>query len=235
MPDRAHRRLRLDPAVALIDKRSGRKVGELRSCEVYVDAQSLADLVEVQITLGAEDGHGPEGVEKTSRSTTTPQREDSVARESVDERIATLWAHWLTLRKPRRSTMGKGSERQLRRAISVGYSDADIKGAMAALMASDWHAERNLQTLSSIFATRPGGPTFEDQVDTWIERGKQGTKLEEGSAAGGVVNSAKDTVRRTWALRLDSSVAKEHFEDAMRILAQHGISVHDNNGRPEFS
>lgn len=218
------RRYKLDPPARLVD-RDGAVVGVLTS-------------VSLDIYAGAPDGgQGAEVVEEQQllRDIALEGGVGETKSDPTEERVAGLWAHWLTLRQPRRSTMGTGSARQLRRAITAGYSDDDIKRAMAALMASDWHAERNLQTLSTIFATKPGGPTFEDQVDTWIARADDGVSVDPQSASSGLINSAKDTVRRTWALRLDSSVAREHFEDAMRTLAQYGITVHDNNGRPEFS
>lgn len=209
----------------------GRCYGQLTALSLTLEGDlGLKDVLGDQLTLESRNAGSTEAVVARAGRAKRPKWDDD---PDLKARVESLWGYWCSIRSPRRAKMGVSTGRQLAKALQI-YSEPQLRAAMDALMASDWHADRNLQTLSTIFATRPGGPTFEDQVDTWIERADSKAVVNTG-ASQGAIDAAKDTVRRTWALRFDSSVAREHYEDAMRLLVQHGISVADDNGRPVFS
>lgn len=147
------------------------------------------------------------------------------------------WAAWLELRRPERTTLTVGTERQLRRAGEAGFTLDQVRTMMRALLDSDWHRERGLLTLSTIFATKPGGPTFEDQLQTWLQRGAD---TASSPAAGNstvvddLIAAAKNTIRQTWGR--DSKAAAELRDGAVEALARYGIKVCSHtNGQPLFS
>lgn len=170
-----------------------------------------------------------------------PQKEPVVEEEqhlSADadpfaDRIKQVWAYWQSKRPSRRS-LSDGASKQIRRALKAGYTVEDLAAMIDALLASDWHRERKLQYLSTILATKPGGPTFEDQLDQWLERagrGRQGVP----SASNAKVSQAKRNVLAAWEFPGDERVV-ERGHVAADWLAQHGFKIEhdDTNGKPRF-
>jgi cobalamin biosynthesis Mg chelatase CobN len=121
--------------------------------------------------------------------------------------------------------------------LNAGYSVAQLITMMEALLASDWHRERDQLTLSTIFATKPGGKTFEDQLDTWLARGENPSSSPaagDASVTDAAVAAAKNTIRQTWGR--DSKAANQLRDAAVLSLERHGWKVcSSSNGQPVFS
>lgn len=174
-------------------------------------------------------------------STIPPQEAEGPGTTSrIDVELAYVtaaWSTWLRLRQPHRKTLPEGTAKQLRRAFKAGYSLEDLERMMEALLASDWHREREQLTLSTIFATKPGGKTFEDQLDTWLARGENpapSPAAGDATVTDAAVAAAKNTIRQTWGR--DSKAAVELREAAVRSLEHHGWKVcSSSNGQPMFS
>lgn len=151
--------------------------------------------------------------------------------------VSAAWSTWVGLRRPHRKALPEGTAKQLRRAFKANYSLRDLERMMEALLASDWHRERDQLTLSTIFATRPGGKTFEDQLDTWLARGENPSSSPaagDASVTDAAVASAKNTIRQTWGR--DSKAAVQLRDAAVLSLEHHGWKVcSSSNGQPVFS
>lgn len=151
--------------------------------------------------------------------------------------VGAAWETWLRLAQPRRKKLPEGTAKQLRRAFKAEYSLAQLETMMEALLASDWHRERDQLTLSTIFATRPGGKTFEDQLDTWLARGESPSSSPaagDATVTDAAVAAAKNTVRQTWGR--DSKAAVQLRDAAVGTLRHHGWKISSSsNGQPMFS
>lgn len=150
--------------------------------------------------------------------------------------VGEVWAHWKRRRGSARD-LSQGASKQIRRALKAGYTAEQICWMIDALLASDWHRERKLLYLSTIFSTKPGGPTFEDQLDGWLERaGKPNERVRQGvpSASNARVSAAKRDVLAAWEFPGDARVAERGLM-AADWLAQHGWKIErDSNGKPRF-
>jgi DNA-binding transcriptional ArsR family regulator len=141
-----------------------------------------------------------------------------------------IWNYWLDKRQPKRTELTDATRRFLARARNAGYGDDELKRAIDGLLASDFHRERKLLNLSTIFATKPGGKTFEDQIDYWIERAPDTRPL---GASETQIENWKQDVRR--AVRLpDDADAQLLYQPAVAALRSVGIEVGDRDGRPTF-
>lgn len=155
--------------------------------------------------------------------------------DPLKAKVDDVWAFWQQ-RRPSTRSLSAGADKQLRRAFKAGYSVEEVKAMIVALLASDWHRARKMLYLSTVFATKPGGPTFEDQLDAWLEKAgisPGGKGLPSGGNAR--VSRAKRSVLDAWEFPGDEDVVKRG-EDAATWLAQHGWNIDrgDNDGRPTF-
>jgi hypothetical protein len=83
--------------------------------------------------------------------------------------VQAAWAYWVEKRNPRFAKLEPSQAKLIRKGIDAVGQD-DLRIAIDALLASEWHREHNRLSLSTILATRPGGPTLRDQLTEWIER-----------------------------------------------------------------
>lgn len=122
--------------------------------------------------------------------------EGGAGETALDAAILDAYAYWRTLRPSSRAYLPKGTQRQIKRAFGAGYDLDQVKAMMDALLASEWHQARpETLKLSTIFATKPGGKTFEDQLDYWLERAQPGATAV-GSLQQARVDNAKAMLRR---------------------------------------
>lgn len=225
--------------------RDGSVVGSVEAITVDVDLAALGALGAQrgsQTAKGARErgDYGGLNVGTTERLELTNPAEDSTVGggkggsrgetepREFGEQIDAVWDYWTAHRRPRRQDLEPANERLLRRAFREGYAVDDLKAAIDALLASDYHRERSLLRLSSLLATRPGGPTFRDQLDSWIERGRSLTPVERGGMAGEAVAAAKRMVREAWGR--DASLVTAGLQQ----LARHGLTAVDEGGKPKF-
>lgn len=195
-----------------LEDRDGNVLGRLTSLTLDV-ANSDRAVGTIGVGVEVEEPQTPE--QKTPHS--PPQT-------LGDSLIAEVYGHWRSRRPSAREEIPSGTHRQLKRAFKAGYTSEQLKAMIDALLASDWHRERNLQKLSTIFATKPGGKTFEDQLDYWLER----SSLPSPTAVSGpAIERAKQELRFR---DLDGS-----HQRAIALLEQHGIAVtwrRDRGGQP---
>lgn len=182
---------------------------------------------------GVKGGVGVAGVPHRLQDTEGP----GTTSDPVETAVEAAWAKWLELRKPRRQVLADGTRKQLRRAVKAGYDVDQLERMMRALLDSDWHRDRDQLTLSTIFATKPGGKTFEDQLDTWLARAEStATSPTRGDASvtDDAVAAAKNSIRQTWGR--DSKAAVQLREAATIELRRLGWTVcNSSNGQPVFS
>lgn len=200
---------------------------------------AVIDSITIDV-CGDEEKETKEGKEPLPR---TPLKERKKTKKNpktyvvFDPEVDTAWSRWVELRRPRRTVMPVGTGKQLQRALSADYSVDQLVAMMEALLASDWHRERDQLTLSTIFATKPGGKTFEDQLDTWLARGESTSSspaVGDATVTDAAVAAAKNTIRQTWGR--DSKAAVELREAAVLSLEHHGWKVSSSsNGQPLFS
>lgn len=137
---------------------------------------------------------------------------------AIDATIADVYAYWRQRRPNARQVIPKGTWRQLKRGAQAGYSAGAMKTMIDGLLASEWHRERpETLRLSTIFATKPGGKTFEDQLDYWLEKGSALPSPGQAEAPAPAIQRAKDALRYP-----DRDGA---HEKATRFLEQHGWTV----------
>lgn len=89
--------------------------------------------------------------------------------ESGDARVADIWAYWVERRQPRRRELEASQAKLIAKGLALAQPD-ELKRAIDALLADEWHRERGLLNLSTLLATKPGGPTLRDQIDRWLDR-----------------------------------------------------------------
>jgi hypothetical protein len=139
-------------------------------------------------------------------------------RSLTDIAVEEVYGHWLQRRpsKRRSADVPAGTARQIGRALKASYTVAELKAMIDALLDSEWHQARpETLKLSTIFATKPGGRTFEDQLDYWLERA--GGPPKRSDVIGGKIEAAKKHVR------FDDDSAM--FTASVEFLASHGITV----------
>jgi hypothetical protein len=88
--------------------------------------------------------------------------------------ISEVWAYWLERRQPRRRELETSQSRLIAKALKVA-TVVEIKRAIDELLSDEWHRERGLLNLSTLLATRPGGPTLRDQIDRWLDKAQTST------------------------------------------------------------
>lgn len=152
-------------------------------------------------------------------------------RSIEDAAIDEVYAYWRTKRPTAREEIPAGTHRQLKRALKAGYTVAQQQAMIDALFASDWHRQRpETLKLSTIFATKPGGKTFEDQLDAWLERSPSSPSPTgvRGPQTQARIDEAK------WVLRRGAD--GEEREAAIEFLEQHGVRVDwQDDGYPTFA
>lgn len=154
--------------------------------------------------------------------------------------VELVWRYWCERRQPRRRDLEPSQRKLIQRALNARFEVADLERAIDALLASDWHRARKLQQLSTIFATRPGGPTLRDQVEQWIERAPsphasvRASSVARSPVITGRIAAAKDAVHMAAQMPGHRSAEKQAAR-ARELLARHGITVQDGpDGRPLF-
>lgn len=147
----------------------------------------------------SSDSEGTRGP-TTATSQLTPNRStkrDGVVGETqIDSQVAELWAYWVARREPRRRELEPSQAKLIAKALKVAEVD-ELKRAIDALLADDWHRDKGLLNLSTLFATKPHGPTLRDQIDRWLDRAstKQAT-----------------TVRRVTGELLGETTSRRHWD-----------------------
>lgn len=153
-----------------------------------------------------------------------PQEEQE--EQDGDARVA-VWAYWVEKRRPKRTDLEPAQARLIAKALNAGFAVPELCRAIDALLASDWHRTNRRLQLSTIFATRPGGPTLRDQIDGWIERATS-SPASSGVTAGRI-RAAKDNVLSAFHLGNEAS------QDSLDTLSRFGITVvRRDDGFPTF-
>lgn len=153
---------------------------------------------------------------------------------AIESNTELAWAYWLERAKPKRTALGKGSSKFLRRAFTENYTLEDVKSAIDGLLKTQWYHDHNKIHLSSIFSTKPGGESFEDKVDGFIETGQRKTQVSPPSRVVlDRVSANEDIVSGTWN---DDRVKDVAWRDkAIAALAGDGVTVSAGpDGRPVF-
>jgi hypothetical protein len=176
-------------------------------------------------------------VARQSSSERSDKKEGGAGGNQLAPDVADVWAHWCDRRQPRRTALEPSQAKLIAKALKL-VDVGDLKRAIDALMASEWHRERKLLSLSTLLATRPGGPTLRDQLDQWIERGGGGTSVRSIQAQARI-DEAKRDVMAAWHRDPDRPAPTQATLDArdraIVRLAELGITVeHAANGRPIF-
>ena len=157
----------------------------------------------------------------------------------TDPRVLDVWAYWCDRRKPRRRDLEPSQAKLIQRALNIDFTVGDLKRGIEGLLGSDWHRDNRKLHLSSLLATRPGGPTLRDQVEQFIERAGAGLGANARSGGEGVsseaISRAKGEVIRAWEMP-HSAQAREQAAAARELLDRHGIEVISRrDGRPIFA
>jgi hypothetical protein len=147
--------------------------------------------------------------------------------------IAEVWRYWCQRRQPRRTELDDQQAKLIGKGFKADYTAPDLECAIDGLLASDWHRDRKQLSLSTIFSTRPGGPTLRDQVDTWIERGtasRGNGGIEEGDVRTGYIDSLKADVRRAWRPdperpRADEATQQRAADAIAELKSRYGITT----------
>jgi hypothetical protein len=102
---------------------------------------------------------------------TAPEENDRV---NAPREVWLVWAYWRDRRQPRRSELEPSQAKLIAKALKVA-TVVEIKRAIDELLSDEWHRERGLLNLSTLLATRPGGPTLRDQIDRWLDKAQTST------------------------------------------------------------
>lgn len=220
---------------------SGAVIGRLVSLTIDVDAPVGGR--RRGGTIGGSGGGGSEVNQQPLSSDVAeePTAERGVGR-TIDPDVADVWAHWCEQRKPRRTDLESSQAKLIRRALNADFTVDELKRGINGLLKSDWHRENRKLHLSSLLATRPGGPTLGDQVESFIELAERSSTASgaRNARSGGegvssdAVARAKGEVLRAWEMP-DNTQAHEQAQAAVDVLRRHGIDVVPNpDGRPTF-
>jgi hypothetical protein len=185
------------------------------------DGTILGRVVGLTLDVGRGGAMGGSGDDLTSTSGLNSKRsertEGGAGETSItDASIAEVWAYWCERRQPRRRDLELSQARLIRKGLNASFTVDELKRAIDALLASEWHKANGRQQLSAIFATRPGGPTLRDQIEGWIER-SPGAPASRSDILTGKIEAAKKHVR------FDDDSAM--FTASVEFLASHGITV----------
>jgi hypothetical protein len=206
----------------LVD-RSGNTVGRIERLVVELDL----DAVRPRRKLRGAGGVRKELPSSSSSSSDVP--EGMNAGGGTGEPNDPVWAYWLQRAKPTRVALAPGTARQLARARKAGYADEQLKQAIDGLLDGEWWKDQpRLHKLSTIFATKPGGKTFEDQVDSFIDLAQpayQRTPFIEGNIA-----AKKENVRKLWPY----PTHRETVQADLAYLRRFGVQVVEVDGKPQF-
>lgn len=111
-----------------------------------------------------------------------PSGEPSIRTEQ-DEAVDGVWAYWLGARQPKVTKLSSGTRQLLGRALNVGFDAQDLCLAVDGLLASDWHREHGKLQLSTIFTTGPGTQSFEDRIQSFIDKAPGSSRQPNGHHA----------------------------------------------------
>ena len=166
--------------------RDGNVLGRLTSLTLEQDPANSGQRVGT-IGVGVDLQGQQQGQEQNPRSPLSIE----------DAAIAEVYDYWRSKRPTAREAIPAGTRRQLKRALKAGYTVEQQKAMIDALLASEWHQNTpGSMALSTIFATKPGGKTFEDQLDYWLERSSSPSPGNaESSYAQQQIASAKENLR----------------------------------------
>lgn len=207
--------------------------GTLGGCGVLSPSNSDVDL-DVDVQRNEE-----EEKEKSPRETASVADVATILGASAEA----VWRYWCAQRKPRRTELSAEQAKLITKALRAGFTVPDLCLAIDGLLGSDWHRERKKLQISTIFATRPGGPTLTDQVEGWIEKAPASTAAGAVTSAedvrSGHVNSLKADVLRAWwrdhARPEPTRDAQERAAAAIEGLRGYGIEVSFEDGKPVFT
>lgn len=194
---------------------------------------------------GLDQSQGPgevDAVEVDPKEVETPSAE-----QVLTDQVLHVWDYWCERRQPKRTDLEPSQEKLIAKAVRAGFEGEELCRAIDALLASDWHRERKKLHLSVIFATRPGGPTLRDQIESWIEQapslpspGEAPHKTVAGVYEGRVASLQMDVLRgwhehKQYPPPTDSAIERAH-QAAEELKDEFGIEVSfGENDRPVFS
>lgn len=163
-----------------------------------------------------------DGVEEPSRE---EQRHE-------DPFVAEVWAYWLERRPSRRTELAAGTAKQIARARNSGFAVDELKRAIDGLLASDFHQEKGLLRLSTIFKTGPGTETFEDRIQGFIDRAPGSRRQPQptlGPALRQSLTNARDYGRvwdgENWRFPEHQRGFNARVDAALRAIAEQGFRL----------
>lgn len=155
--------------------------------------------------------------------------------EGVALGIEEVWSYWLEKRRPRRTELEESQARLIAKALGL-VSSQELRRAIDGLLSSEWHRDNKRLHLSSILATRPGGPTLRDQIDGFIERAPA-TSNGRSEYAKGLISRAKREIMQLWPDRdrlNRNPYERQAWEQNAEILERYGIQIAEGDERPVF-
>lgn len=218
-----------------VERRVG-AVGNLPNLYVLLSVEGESSLRQV-----AQSAHEVAQPATPPGDTSDPhsQEEQQEEEEEQDGDVAAVWAYWVQERKPRRADLERAQAKLIRRGLNAGFAVAELSRAIDGLLRSDWHRRNRKLHLSTIFATRPGGPTLRDQIESFIEVASSPASAGAGPGAGEGVSAAAIARAKADVLRAfempHNSQAREQMQRAIELLRRHGVEVvRKPDGRPTF-
>lgn len=207
---------------------------------VLLDPADLSLPVEPEVDIRSDrkpTSDKEDSVEEDSVQQTATAPPAAAGQEPQDDPVLEVWGYWISRRRPLRQDLEDAQRRLIQKALNAGFTVPELWKAIDGLLASDWHRENSKLHLSTIFATRPGGPTLRDQISSWIERAAPSKPKGGGAGVSAeAISRAKTDVLRAWQMPR-SSHAVSQGEKAKDVLRRHGITVvrdSERNGRPQF-